>query len=110
MKRDDIAIGHAALDMALGTLSPDEEAIGKPFDLDDPHNVETLLYYHLDNARRIRMQLDAAGKWDQGFENKYREREKYIADATRHYQLLLLMGHPIDAYLARLILTEGLTP
>lgn len=113
MKREDVALAHAALDVALGTaLSNSESELveGHPFDPESAATVAGLLYYHLDNARRLRMQLDDGRRWDLGYENLYRQRVLSISHADRHYRTLLALNYPFDPHLARLVLSEGLTP
>lgn len=116
MKRDEIAVGHAAMEMSFGSLSRDEEALLpagnlNPFTLEDPENVEGLLYFHLDVARRLRLTLaDTAREHDSLRHFTERRRAQAIADAQRHIQKLHQLDHTIDDHLTRMILAEGLTP
>jgi len=116
MKRADIAVGHAAIEMSFGSLSRDEEALLdgggiNPFSLDRAENVESLLYFHLDVARRLRLQLSDQARTDDSLRHfTERRRNQAIADARRHIERLRELRHPIDAYLNRMILAEGLTP
>lgn len=115
MKRDDIALGHAAADVALGSPLSDGEAEllagdDAVFDAESPEGIATLLYCHLDQARRLRLKLDAARHWDSAYHHAFRERELAITAATRHYHRLRELGYAFDSHLARLILSEGLKP
>lgn len=114
MSLDEISMGHAALAVA-SVLSPDELGLVHPGTStgSDAHqlreDLELRLYYHLDCARRARMEMDSARSWSDGYENRHRDRELALERASRAYrQLQDLGGVPGD--LAEMALSEGLAP
>lgn len=111
MKRDDIAMGRAAREVELGSaLSADELAmVSAPICFDDPAVIESLLYWQLDIARRLRSSLDRASMWNHAYQLTYERREKAVADARRHYERLRALNQPIDELLARHLQGEGIT-
>jgi hypothetical protein len=112
MKLAEIQMGHEARDLARGSLSPQElELAGPPPEAArEREDLETWLYFHLDTARRARIELDSVRSWSGHFTSKYREREQALARASEIYRQLLTLAGAMPADLAAMALNEGLTP
>jgi hypothetical protein len=97
MKLAEIGMGHEAVDMARGQLSPAEAVLVEPVrGTVDRETLEGLLYLQLDTARRARRHLNAK-TWSPGDENFHREREQAIERAREYYtQLEAAGGVPAD--------------
>lgn len=110
MKRDDIAIGHAALEAALGRLSESEiELVGDGEPPPARELAEAFLYHHLRIARDARLAMERYTEWSANYVAKYREREHALIAAAHHAVTLRAHG-PLDRILAEMMRAEGLTP
>jgi hypothetical protein len=113
MKRDEISLGHAAIDLQLGALSDvEDELTGAPPDEKLSRELtEDLLYFHLECARRAKEALERLREWGPEYNAKYREREHALAQASKHYLRLMDASATIPPLLAAMVLAEGgLTP
>lgn len=113
MKLQHIALGHAATDLALGSLPEVEDELnGAPPDAKSVlEHHEDFLYFHLVCARNARSAMDRLRAWGPDYVAKHREREHALAQASKHYLRLIDMGAAISPLLAEMVLAEGgLTP
>jgi hypothetical protein len=112
VKRDDHALGEAAIALQLGGLSDSEAVLDgggvAPVDNANAERdfVESLLYEHVMAAQRARLAMDRMS-WGPEYHAHYRAREIALHAASRNYQLLLELGGEISAVLAQLINAEG---
>lgn len=108
MKLAHIAMGHEAVDLALGQLSPAEQVLAPPPEVaSDRDTLEGLLYLQLATAGRARRALDSARTFVPGMENAHREREAALSRARDIYDQLERCGG-VPADLAAMAHQEGL--
>lgn len=93
---------NARLSHAELTLAPSVEEARR-------EHHESWLYFHLDQAAKLRQRMDRAPTWsDYDFIDRQRQ-QTHIAKASEHYRALVNLGG-LTSLLAEMALAEGLTP
>lgn len=97
---------RAAAAMHRGALSPEESMLADDQVGAAREAIEGWLYEHLAIAGRARLRMDAAKSWSHEYHQDFVARDRAIAQASRHYNQLRLLG-PVDPLLEQMAITEG---